>query len=342
MRFAEPNLLWLLGALPLLIVGLALRFGWRRQALARLGDAALLARRISPLSHGRRLFKTGALVAASALLVLAVARPQAGERTTLAPRVGLDIVVALDLSKSMLARDAFPSRVERAKAELGRLIDGLRGDRLGLVLFAGSTLTYPLTTDYAAAKLFLRDLGPADMPVGGTAIGQAVVAATRLLGAVRGHGPPRAQVIVLLTDGEDHDSDPLAAAREAATRGVRIFAVGLGSRSGEPVPQLDADGRVVGYVEHEGRPVASRLDSATLQQLASLTGGRYLEMEPQHFAVEPVIAALERLNRSAIDARLVRHYDEAYAWFVWPAFLLLLGELCLSERRRVRRGEQGA
>lgn len=342
MRFAEPSLLWLLLAVPALIVGLALRFGWRRQVLARLGDAGQLARRLSPLSHGRRLAKSAALVLALALLALALARPQAGERTTLAPQVGLDLVVALDLSKSMLARDAFPSRIERAKAELGRLIDRLRGDRLGLVLFAGSTLTYPLTTDYAAAKLFLRDVGPADMPLGGTAIGRAVVAATRLLGAVRGHGPPRAQVIVVLTDGEDHDSEPLAAAREAAKRGIRIFTVGIGSRSGEPVPQLDARGQLVGYLEHEGRPVASRLDSETLKQMASLTRGRYLEMEPQHFAVEPVITALEPLNRSAVDARLVRHYDEVYAFFVWPAFLLLLGELCLSERRRSRSEEQGA
>lgn len=335
MRFAQPQMLWLLGSIPLFVIGVALRFGWRRRMLAQIGHAPQVARLTSSVSHTRRLLKTLALLSALTLLVLAAARPQAGERSTLAPHLGIDLVVALDFSNSMLARDAFPSRIERAKAELGRLIDGLRGDRLGLVAFAGETLSYPLTTDYAAAKLFWRDMMPADMPRGGTAIGRAIVAATRLLKGVRAKGPPRSQVILLLTDGEDHESEPLDAAREASKLGIRVYTVGIGSRSGEPIPELDQDGKVVGYMSEEGRPVTTRLDYQTLQKVAELTGGTYIEMEPRRFGVELIAKELAKLTRSEIKSRLIKHYDDVYEWFVFPALLLLLVETSLADRRRL-------
>ena len=334
MRFAQPQLLWLLSLVPALIVALALRYGWRRRALARLGHLPQIAELVAMVSPGRRLAKAALLVAGVALVLIALARPQAGERTTLAPYRGIDIVVALDFSKSMLARDAGGiSRTERAKAELNELLDSLRGDRVGLVAFAGDSMSYPLTTDYAASKLFWRDLGPNDMPVGGTAIGKAITAATRLLSAVRGKGPPRSQVIVLLTDGEDHESDPLAAAKEARRLGIRIYAVGIGSRSGEPVPQLAEDGTITGYLQSDGKPVTSRLDGGGLKRIAELTAGAYIEMEAKSFGVKPVLTELAKLSKSEIKARLVKHYDEAFHWFLFPALLLLLGELCLSDRR---------
>ncbi|MCC6746065.1 MAG: VWA domain-containing protein [Deltaproteobacteria bacterium] len=335
MRFANPELLWLLALLPALIVGLALRYGWRRRTLASLGNLAQVARLAASVSPGRRLAKAILLVLGLGLVILTLARPQAGERTSLAPAVGIDLVVALDFSKSMLARDAYPSRIERAKAELVRLIDGLKGDRLGLVAFAGETLSYPLTTDYAAAKLFWRDMTPLDMPVGGTAIGKAIVAGTRLLTAVRGKGPPRSQVILLLTDGEDHESEPLEAAKEAGRLGIRVYTVGIGSRSGEPIPQLNEDGTISGYLQGPGgRPVTSRLEDRTLAEVAKHTRGRYIEMDPRHFAVEPILAELEKLTRSEIKSRLVKHYDEVYPWFLFPALLCLILELLLSDRRR--------
>jgi Ca-activated chloride channel family protein len=333
-RFANQELLWLLALLPLVVVGLALRAEWRRRVTARLGHEPRvreLAARVSPV---RRLVKSVLLVAGLGLLILALARPQAGERSTLAPTIGIDIVVCLDFSKSMLARDAYPSRIERAKAELGRLIDQLRGDRLGLVAFAGETLAYPLTTDYAAAKMFWRDLSPLDMPVGGTAIGKAITAATRLLEAVRGKGPPRSQVIILLTDGEDHESEPLEAAREAGKRGIRIHAVGIGSRSGEPIPELNKDGTVAGYMQREGGGyVTTRLDEKTLTGIADATRGKLIVMEPRRFGVEPLLAELAKLKRSEARTRLIKQYDDVYPWFLFPAFLLLLLEACLRESR---------
>jgi len=204
------------------------------------------------------------------------------------------------------------------------------------VAFAGETLSYPLTTDYAAAKVFWRDMSPLDMPVGGTAIGKAIVAATRLLLAVRGKGPPRSQVILLLTDGEDHESEPLEAAREAAKHGIRIYAVGIGSRSGEPVPQLNEDGTMAGYMQAPGGGyVTSRVDEATLRGIADATKGTLILMEPGHFGVEPILREVGKLKRAEGQSRLIRHYDEVYAWFLLPGFLLLLTEACLRERRRL-------
>jgi Ca-activated chloride channel family protein len=335
MRFANPQLLWLLLLLPLIIVGLSFRYGWRRRVVARLGHLEQVRRLADSVSPAARLIKAMLLVVGVGLVITSLARPQAGERSTLAAAVGIDIVVALDFSKSMLAQDAYPSRVERAKAELNRLLDSLKGDRVGLVAFAGETVSYPLTTDYTASKLFWRDMTPMDMPVGGTALGKAIVAGTRLLAGVRGKGRPRAQVILLLTDGEDHESDPLEAAKQAAKQGIRIYAVGIGSRSGEPIPLVNEDGTVAGYMpKPEGGFVTTRLDEKTLKQIASLTRGRYIHVDPRRFGVEPIIAEVTKLKRSESQSRLIRHYDEVYPLFLLPGFLLLLVEVCLSDRRR--------
>jgi Ca-activated chloride channel family protein len=250
----------------------------------------------------------------------------------------MDLVVALDFSKSMLARDIYPSRLERAKRELERLMDRLAGDRVGLVAFAGETLSYPPTTDYAAVKLFWRDLGPADMPVGGTAIGRALKAAVDQLSRLRRkEGETRSQVILVLTDGEDNDSEPLEVAEEAARLGIKIFAVGVGSRSGELVPEVDGDGKITGYLkDREGKYVTSRLAEDLLAQLASKTGGEYLRADAKRFGVEAVEAALAGLKRTENEARLIKQYDDIYEVLILPAFLLLVGEACTSERRRRR------
>ena len=336
MRFANPQLLWLLLTIPLLVVGLALRYEWRRRMLARLGHLPQIRNLTATVSLPRRTLKAVLLVLGVTLLVLALARPQAGERSTMAPKLGIDIVVALDFSKSMLAKDVYPNRVERAKAELGRLIDSLRGDRIGLVAFAGETLSYPLTTDYHAAKLFWRDMTPLDMPVGGTAIGKAIVAGTRLLVGVRGKGPPRSQIILLLTDGEDHQSDPEEAAKEAAEKGVRIFAIGIGSHSGEPVPLVNEDGTGAGYMRRpDGTVVTTRLDTKTLRKIAAATKGVFKVIDPKNFAVDPVLRELAKLKKTESKSRLIKHYDEVFHWFLLPAFLLLLIEATIRERKEV-------
>jgi len=247
-------------------------------------------------------------------------------------------VVALDFSRSMLAKDVYPSRLERAKRELEQLLDTRGGDRVGVVAFAGESLTYPPTTDYAAVKLFWRDLGPWDMPVGGTAIGRAIRSALDQLVALRGNGgATRGQAILLLTDGEDTESEPLQMADEASKLGVKIFTVGIGSRSGELIPEYDEQGKVTGYVKDaEGHYVTSRLAEDMLMDIARRTGGEYFHADARRFGVEDVERALAGLTHTENEARVVRQYDEIFELPLFAAFLLLVGEACMTERRKPR------
>lgn len=338
MRLANPHLLWLLLLVPAAVLGYALSFAQRRRLLARLGDVPLIRKMASSVSTARRVLRAAEVVLALALLALALARPQAGGRAKLTKQPGLDLIVALDFSRSMLAKDVYPSRLERAKRELERLMDKLGGDRIGLVAFAGETLTYPPTTDYAAVKLFWRDMGPWDMPVGGTAIGRAMRSGLDLLTRLRaGGGPTRAQVILLLTDGEDTDSEPLEVADQASKLGVKVFTVGIGSRSGELIPEFDDKGTITGYVkDQDGKYVTSRLGEAMLRQIAEKTGGEYFHADPKRFGVEQVEAALAGLKRTENEARVVKQYDEVFEVLLLPAFLLLVGEACSTDRRRGR------
>jgi Ca-activated chloride channel family protein len=336
MRLAHPQLLWLLLAAPAVVLAYAIIFARRQRLLRKLGEAALIARMSATVSVPRKVLSAGLLVLAVALLALGLTRPQAGGSARLEKQRGLDVVVALDFSKSMLAKDIYPSRLERAKRELERLMDRLAGDRIGLVAFAGETLTYPPTTDYAAVKLFWRDMTPSDIPVGGTAIGRALKSGLEMLKRLQAKGgETRGQVILLLTDGEDTDSEPMEMAEEAAKLGVKIFAVGIGSRSGELVPDLNEEGQAQGYVkDKDGKYVTSRLSEDLLSKIAARTGGEYLRADARHFGVETIEAALAGLKRTENEARLVKSYDEIYEYLLTPAFVLLVFEACANKRRR--------
>ena len=336
MRLAHPHLLWLLLLVPGLVLAYGVAFAARRRALNRLGNPTLIARMSAMTSVPRKVVRAALLCLVVGLVALALARPQAGGRARLEKQRGLDLIVALDFSRSMLAKDIYPSRLERAKRELESLMDRLSGDRVGLVAFAGETLTYPPTTDYDAVKLFWRDLSPSDMPVGGTAIGRALTSAIDMLSRLRqSGGETRDQVILLLTDGEDTESQPLEAAEQAAKLAIKVFAVGIGSRSGELVPELAEGDQAAGYIkDREGKYVTSRLDEDLLSQIAAKTGGGYLRADAKHFGVEAIEAALAGLKRTESDTRLVKQYDEVFEILLLPALLLLLIETCMSDRRR--------
>jgi Ca-activated chloride channel family protein len=372
MKFGEPVFLWLLLVVPALGALYLFEERARRAAMARLGDRALLAALAGDTLPHRRTWKAVLTLAGAALLALALARPQFGSTTDIAKKRGLDIVVALDFSKSMLARDTKPDRLTRAKLEVSRLLTTLDGDRVGLVAFAGETDRYPLTTDYDALRLFWRDLTPEDMPVGGTAIGRAIAAGTELLTAPRGGTPepgrgkegeivPAAsppegpatrpdRVMILITDGEDTESEPLEAATDAAAAGIKIYTVGIGSASGGPVPLFD-HGEMVGYAKEKGADgkVAARtshLDEETLRKIAEKSGGKYFRSDGASIGVEAVAEEIRGLRKVDIEQRLTRRYTERFHWFLFPAFALLLVEAVLSERRRtaarVAAGRPGA
>lgn len=340
MTWHSPSLLWLLCVLPGLL-GLSL---WgaaiRRRALSRFGQGAgptmIVGRRPS-----LRVAKLALLLLAAALGIVALARPQYGSRTKMLRKRGVDVVVVLDFSKSMLAQDVRPSRIERAKVELTRFIKELAGDRIGIVAFAGETMEFPMTVDYSAAALFFRELGPYDMPVGGTAIGRALVAAGRLLERANrteaGVEPEarREKVVILLTDGEDHEGDPLAAAEELKAMGARLYVVGIGSRSGEMIPTHAEDGTWTGYLrDDDGNPVLTALTEQAeqkLQQIAELTGGKYLRAGRGQVGIEAIRAEMRHMRQTELKARRVTVHEERYAIVLWLAMLLLVLEALLPE-----------
>lgn len=261
-------------------------------------------------------------------------RPQTEGRAEWVKTVGLDVVVVMDFSKSMYARDIPRNRLDRAKQELSWFIDQLEGDRLGIVAFAGTVQELPLTTDYNAVKLFYNDLTPHDMPVGGTAIGKATAAAVRMLKRARKPGVERSQVIILLTDGEDHHSEPIEAAELAAKLDIKILALGIGSRSGDLVPLVTDDGEVVGTMKDpEGKPVVTRLDEETLIKMAEITEGRYFRATPADFGMRKILDEMKGLKRAETRARMRRRRVEQYHWFLFPALFLLLLELTLKDRK---------
>ncbi len=335
----HPHALWALLLVPAFVVALAIDGHTRRRVLEKIGHLPQVQRMTATVSHAARRWKAVLLVLAVACLGLALAQPQMPGVAHLEPRRGLDLVVALDFSRSMLAADVYPSRLERAKRELDKLIDGLKGDRVGLVAFAGVSMSYPLTNDYAAAKLFWRDLGPADIPVGGTNLSGAVRDALELLenGKQRHRATkrPPAQVIVLLTDGADTEGGSLEAAREAARRGVKIFSLGIGTSGGDFVQVANEDGGKQ-FIEEDGHPVRMRLDAEALRQMASVTGGEYVHVDPERFGVDRVQQAIAAMERDEEDGRVVQDPDEAYWIVLLPALALLIVEALLGERRRAR------
>ncbi|MDH5676715.1 MAG: VWA domain-containing protein [Myxococcales bacterium] len=343
MTWHAPSMLWLLGLLPLLAGLMLLEARLRRRAAGRFGLPETTRRMIGGRSAGLRATRAVLLLCGLALGLLALARPQYGSREKTLRKRGVDVVVVLDFSKSMLAQDVRPSRIERAKAELMRFISELAGDRVGIVAFAGETMEFPMTVDYAAAALFFKDLGPYDMPVGGTAIGRALTATKRLFerssreGAEADPAQKRARVVVLLTDGEDHEGDPLEAARALAEIDAKVFVLAVGSRSGEPIPTHAADGTWTGYIrDGDGNPVLTTLSAEAeqqLRQIAEITGGAYYEPQRGQLRVGEVRKRMSTMKQTELKARRITVHEERYALVLLLAFLLILLEALLPEAR---------
>jgi Ca-activated chloride channel family protein len=326
------RLWWLL--LPAAFLGMEL-LRLRRDAarLARVADAAQLAR----LAPGRIPGALRALLLAlgAALVILALSRPRYGEEPVDVLRGGIDLCVALDLSKSMYAQDIAPTRLERAKSELGEALSSLPVGRVCAVAFAGTADVYPLTSDRDAIRFFLRDLSPADMPTGGTALSVALLGAVKALSVDPGQeGKPRApRALLLITDGEDTAGGDLEGAiRAAKDAGVQIFALGVGGDSPEPIPQVE-DGKVVGYLDNGA--ARSSLKEDALRRLVEATGGRYARLSE---GVSSLRAPLLDLQQGYIEAQVKSARAERFAWLLAPAALVLLLELWLSRRASAARG----
>lgn len=336
-------------------IGVALTWWRRDEDTKRFGDPETLGRLIAGSAAPWRLARATLLILGLALVALSLAGPQYGSRTRVLHKRGIDVVLVLDFSKSMLARDVRPSRIERSKAELTRLLEELDGDRVGVVAFAGETMEFPMTVDYAAIGLFLRDLGPYDMPVGGTAIGRALTAAQRLLERSNRRPPneeeaeveQRSKVIILLTDGEDHEGEPLSVANQLAEEGIKVYTVGIGSRTGEPIPTYSADGTWTGYQRDDNGDVVHTALTAEneeqLREIASRTGGEYFRARQGGVGIDQIRRHMRALHQSVQESRRVTVHENRYALVLLPGFLFLVLEPLLPEawigrrRRRSRR-----
>ncbi|MFZ5467835.1 MAG: VWA domain-containing protein [Myxococcota bacterium] len=323
-----------LAPVALAVAGVALLSALRRRE--RL--AALLperrAERLAPgVSVGRPAAQSALYGLGLLLFSVALAQPQCTSHTELAKRQGIDVVVALDASKSMLARDVQPSRLERAKLELHALLDELKGDRVGIVVFAGDAfIQCPLTSDYEAAKLFLRAVDPSQMPQGGTNIGDALLLARQVLdNADRG---AQDRVVVLISDGEDLTGDVqegIAALQEAR---VKVLAVGIGSEQGEPIPLFDKHGQMAGYQKDAlGNTVVTRLDRAGLLAIAEATGGALFH-QPRSVAMGEVVRLIDQMQKSELESRLFVHYAEGFQYFAAAGLLLTAAGMLLRPSRR--------
>jgi Ca-activated chloride channel family protein len=329
MHWGDPiqlHLLWGWGILAL-VLGLLLRR--RRQQLARLADLSALARLAPTWPQDRALRRLVLWLAAAALLIVALARPQWGSRWEEVKRRGLDILVVLDTSRSMLAQDLKPNRLQLAKWGARDLVQQLRGDRIGLVSFAGvSYLQCPLTIDYAAFLMCLDDVQVGSVPLGGTAINRALKSAIE---AFRKQSEGE-RVILLISDGEDHESNPLDLVDELKKERIRVYTVGMGTPDGELLPA--PEGQPGFQKDAEGRVIKSALHEDLLAKLALETSGAYVRAVPGDTGLERLLTDyIQDLARQEGDARLLKVYEERAGWFLAAALLLLLIEAAWPERR---------
>ena len=345
------DLLWLLVLVPLVAAGYVWATRQRRAGFARLGNPTLVQRLVTSVHRGNRLLIAVVTTIAALFLVGALMRPQYGGTTRIVPVGGLDVVLVVDYSKSMLAKDVYPSRSERLAAELRRFLDEAehRGDQVGLVVFAGAARGLPVSRDTRVLKLYLDKADPRTENPGGTAIGKALKLALQYLVDARQAGqsavkersidgppPPEAdQVIILLTDGEDTSSRPNEMAAEAAKLGIRIYTVGIGSKSGEPIQKFDAKGQPDGYqTDEKGNYLMTRVDEAGLKKLSETTGGEFVLVEPERFGLDAVSEWVRDLTRGQRADTVTLDREEGYPFLVAPALLLLALSLALGERRR--------
>ena len=346
MRFASPLLLALLGLVPV-FVALWLRDARARpRRLAALVDAGLLPTVTLGVSLPRRAWRRGLALLAFALVVVSAAGPQWGSSTVLLPHKGLDVLFVLDVSRSMRARDVLPDRLERAKAEIGAFLPRLAEHRVGVVAFAGTAFVQcPLTTDAEAVRLFLRGLVPESVPQGGTALAAGLTVAVNALraeaeaqaGSTGGPGARSAgRVVVVVTDGEDHDGGLDEVARALKEEGVTVVFVGVGSTLGEPIPLLDEAGTSRGYLrDRAGQTVMSRMSPELLAKVAEQVGGVFVDgTNAADLGLREVESRIAALEKRDLETRVRTEHTDRSALAAGAALLCLLGSLLLAERRR--------
>ena len=327
-QFANPHILWLLLAIPAMAVTLIAMSQLRKRNLSKFGNIAILRNLMPDLSLWRVRIKSGLFLVAVATVIFAAARPQFGSKLKEQTSQGIEMMLVVDISNSMLAEDFAPNRLDRTRYAIDKLFASLDQDRVGLVVFAGEAkVQLPITTDYRMARSFVKRIAPTLVSVQGTEIGQALNLASLSFSQNRDAG----RVMILITDGETHDSSALDAAKRAAEQGIKIFAIGIGTPEGAPVK---VDGEFI--KDENDEMVVSRLNEELLQQITAATGGGYIRATNAAFGLEEIVTEIEKLEKGELTTLRFEEYNEQFQWILAVAAVLLVLESLLLWRRNPR------
>jgi Ca-activated chloride channel family protein len=328
-RFANPDYLYLLLLLPVMILFYVLNYYWKKKALLRMGDPGLIRKLIPESSIIRPALKFILQLVAMASLIIILARPQFGSKLEEVKKQGVEVIIALDVSNSMLAGDIQPDRLTRAKQALTRLIDNLDNDRIGLVVFAGDAYTQiPITTDYISAKMFLNAISPEMVPKQGTAIGSAIELGMRSFSPGEGKG----KAMIIITDGENHEDDPVSKAAEAAKEDIVIHTIGIGSTDGVPVPVM-INGKKEYLKDIDGNTVVSKLDEDILKRIAIATGGSYVRANNSNIGLDEIFREIKKMKKQEMESKMYTEYNDQFQIFAAISLFLLILDFIIMERK---------
>ena len=332
LRFEHPDVLYGLILIPLLIIIYILVRLRQDKIFKRFAEIGLRDYLVPRHSTRRGVFKFVVFLLMIACVILGLANLQSGSKMEEVKREGIDLYIAVDVSNSMNAQDIVPSRLDRSKQAINKLISDLRGDRLGVIVFADKAFVQlPITTDYSAAKMFLSSVNTSSVASQGTAIGEAIKLAVKSF-----PNDERSKAIVIISDGEDHENDAaMEAAREAVKKGIRIYTIGMGLPDGAPIPEYNQYGRQVGYKkDRNGSTIVTRLDEDMLRRIAETGGGMYVRANNSNVGLEKIYDDISKMDKTEIDTQVFTDYEDQFQWFIGPAILLLLVLVFMSSGKR--------
>ncbi len=332
LRFEHPEYLyWLLVIPVLVIIYILFRLGQKRR-FERFAQIGMREQLVPSYSTRRANFKFVIFLFVIACSILALANLQSGSKMEEVKREGIDLYIAVDVSNSMNAEDIVPSRLERSKQAINKLISEMKGDRIGVIVFADKAFVQlPITTDYSAAKMFLSTVNTSLVASQGTAIAEAINLAVKSFS-----DEEHSKAIVIISDGEDHENDAaVKAAQEAAKQGIRIYTIGMGLPDGAPIPQYNQYGHQTGYrKDKNGNTIITKLNEAMLQQIAAAGNGIYVRASNSNVGLEKIYDDIEKLDKSEIEAKVFTDYEDQFQWFVGAAIVLLLIEMLISSGKK--------
>lgn len=322
LRFEHPEYLYWLILIPVLII-IYILIRLRQDRIFKRFASMQMRNYLVPLRSGRRsVFKFVVFLLMIACMILGLANLQSGSKMEEVKREGIDLYIAVDVSNSMNAQDIVPSRLDRSKQAINKLISELKGDRLGVIVFADKAFVQlPITTDYGAAKMFLASVNTSSVASQGTAIGEAINLAMQSF-----PDDERSKAIVIISDGEDHENDAaMKAASEAAKKGIKIYTIGMGLPDGAPIPEYNQYGRMMGYKkDRNGNTIVTRLDEDMLRRIAEAGGGMYVRANNSNVGLEKIYQDISKLDKTEIETQVFTDYEDQFQWFIGAAIVLLL------------------